>query len=87
MQAFLEFLALFMRQYWWAILGVLILWNANVYSLYTDDKRRALAGERTHSERHLLGAAFWGGAIGAIAACMKTRHKTQKNLLRTSFSK
>jgi uncharacterized membrane protein YsdA (DUF1294 family) len=78
MLPFLEFLVLLMQQYWWALLGILIVWNAFVYSMYADDKRRSLEGEWRHREADLLGVAFMGGSIGAIAACLVTRHKTRK---------
>jgi uncharacterized membrane protein YsdA (DUF1294 family) len=78
MPEFLQFLGLVIHHYWWPILILLLLWNASVYSMYVDDKRRAVNKERRISESTLLSAAFFGGAIGAVAACLIARHKTQK---------
>jgi uncharacterized membrane protein YsdA (DUF1294 family) len=78
MQEFFESTGLVLRNYWQSGLLVLIIWNALVYLIYADDKRRALKNEWRISEDNLLTAAFLGGAIGAISACMITRHKTRK---------
>jgi uncharacterized membrane protein YsdA (DUF1294 family) len=78
MAAFLQLLATILHNYWWLILILLTLWNGMVYSMYADDKRRAKEKEWRLSEESMLTAAFMGGAIGAVAACMVTRHKTKK---------
>jgi uncharacterized membrane protein YsdA (DUF1294 family) len=78
MAAFLQTTAALLNNYWWLILTILLLWNGIVYSVYAEDKRRALKKEWRISEADLLAVAFMGGAIGAIAACMVTRHKTNK---------
>jgi uncharacterized membrane protein YsdA (DUF1294 family) len=78
MAAFLQFITIVLHNYWWLILILLLLWNGMVYSMYADDKRRAEQREWRLSEDSLLSAAFMGGAIGAVAACMVTRHKTKK---------
>jgi uncharacterized membrane protein YsdA (DUF1294 family) len=78
MAAFLQVISTILHSYWWLILILLLLWNGMVYSMYADDKRRAKDKEWRLSEESLLSAAFMGGAIGAVAACMVTRHKTKK---------
>ncbi|WP_447755658.1 DUF1294 domain-containing protein [Sphingopyxis fribergensis] len=56
----------------------LIAANLIAFVLMIVDKQFAENGSRRISESTLLGWAFFGGAIGTVAAARLIRHKTRK---------
>ena len=48
------------------------------FCLFGADKLRAKAGARRIPEAALLGAAFFGGGLGALLGMRLFRHKTRK---------
>lgn len=55
----------------------LVLVNAAAFLLMLADKRKARKGVWRIPESTLLGVAFFGGSIGAIAGMYVFRHKTR----------
>lgn len=56
------------------------IWNAVVFLLYGIDKWCAKNDKWRISEKTLIGAAFFMGAIGAILGMRTFRHKTKKKM-------
>ena len=53
--------------------------NLAAFILFGADKRRAVTGRRRVPIVTLLGLAFLGGSLGALAGMYLFRHKTNKN--------
>jgi len=45
---------------------VLVLWNAFVFAMYGDDKRREITGKFRASENMFVAACFFMGAFGVL---------------------
>lgn len=56
--------------------------NLYAFLLFGWDKRCARRNERRVPEVQLLGAALWGGALGALLGQQVFRHKTLKQPFR-----
>lgn len=54
------------------------LWNVVVMLIYGADKRRARCEQLRISEKTLLTAAFFMGALGAMFGMVVFNHKTSK---------
>ncbi len=55
----------------------MVMINMVTFALYGMDKRRAVKNKWRISERALLGAAFFGGSLGAVLGMHMFRHKTK----------
>lgn len=62
--------------------AIILLSNLTAFAAFWFDKRRAEQGGRRIAERTLLGLAFAGGSLGALAAQQILRHKTRKQPFR-----
>ncbi len=60
-----------------------LLLNVVAFCMYWWDKHAAIGDTWRISERTLLGIAFIGGSLGAVAAQQMLRHKTRKEPFRT----
>jgi uncharacterized membrane protein YsdA (DUF1294 family) len=60
----------------WILLIYLAVINCTAFVLYGIDKHRAEKNRWRIRERTLLGAAFLGGGIGALAGMKVFHHKT-----------
>ena len=65
------------------ILAAWILVNVLAFHAFWTDKNAARLGNRRTPESTLLGLAFLGGSLGAIAGQQLFRHKTRKEPCRT----
>lgn len=65
------------------LIGYLVFMNLAAAVLFWQDKRSSVSGAWRTPESTLLGMAFWGGSIGALAAQQLLRHKTQKQPFRS----
>ena len=63
--------------------GYLVFMNLAAAALFWQDKRSSASGGWRTPENTLLGMAFWGGSIGALAAQQVLRHKTRKQPFRS----
>jgi uncharacterized membrane protein YsdA (DUF1294 family) len=66
-----------------ALFVLYLLLNVIAFCVYWWDKQAAIEGTWRISERTLLGVAFIGGSLGALAAQQMLRHKTRKEPFRT----
>ncbi len=62
---------------WKILLIYLLAVNLAAFLLYGMDKQRAIKKQWRISEKTLLGIAFCGGSIGALAGMHVFRHKTK----------
>ena len=62
---------------------LLAVWNVAVFLLYGIDKWCARKDMWRISEKALIGAAFFMGAIGAILGMKTFHHKTKKRMFST----
>ena len=60
------------------VLVAVFLLNVRAFALFGIDKARAREGRRRIPEARLLGAAFYGGILGAYLGRAHFRHKTRK---------
>ena len=60
------------------IVAFLVIMNIRAFYLFAHDKSSAKRRDRRVSEKKLMRACFWGGAIGGIIGMNAFRHKTQK---------
>ncbi|KQS93827.1 MULTISPECIES: DUF1294 domain-containing protein [unclassified Rhizobium] len=65
------------------ILAILLLLNIVTFCVFWWDKQAARGGAWRIPEGRLLGLAFIGGSLGALAAQQWLRHKTRKEPFRT----
>ncbi len=61
----------------------LVFMNIAAATLFWRDKRSSVSGGWRTPESTLLGIAFWGGSVGALAAQQVLRHKTRKQPFRS----
>ena len=66
------------------LIPMLYLWVLNVttFAVYAYDKVRAIHNKWRVPEKALIGLAFAGGPIGALAGMLVFHHKTQKTKFR-----
>lgn len=62
---------------WSIIVLYLVIMNAAAFFLYGMDKRKAIRNKWRIPEKTLLGVAFLGGSIGALAGMRVFHHKTK----------
>jgi uncharacterized membrane protein YsdA (DUF1294 family) len=65
------------------ILAILLLINIITFCVFRWDKEAARGGAWRIPESRLLGLAFIGGSLGALAAQQWLRHKKRKEPFRT----
>jgi uncharacterized membrane protein YsdA (DUF1294 family) len=65
------------------LIGYLVFLNVAAAAMFWRDKRSSEGGGWRTPESTLLGIAFWGGSIGALAAQQILRHKTRKQPFRS----
>ncbi len=67
-------------------LTLLAIWNVAVFTLYGIDKWCAKNDKWRISEKTLVSAAFFMGAVGAILGMKTFRHKTRKKMFSALIS-
>ena len=67
-----------MRYLLLGILIYLLIMNLTAFIAYGIDKSRAQNARRRTPEKTLIGLAFAGGGIGALAGMLVFHHKTRK---------
>jgi uncharacterized membrane protein YsdA (DUF1294 family) len=65
------------------LIGYLMFLNLAAAAWFWHDKRKSVSGGWRTPENTLLGLAFWGGSVGALAAQQILRHKTRKQPFRS----